>query len=136
MTDIEDINNKKFLLHLLESMEEIKIEDLIGICEENGVHYTARTYLIDSLRPDFVRIDEFTLMRPESIGITDKIISIVVESIQSAIERNVGWQVAQTFEDYEWLPQLEIPWSGFLLESVISLADDAHLNFWANRLCR
>lgn len=123
--DIEDINNKKFLLSLLESMEEIEIEDLIGICEENGVHYVARTYLIDSLRPDFVRVDEFTLMRPESIGVTDEIISAVVESIQSAVERNGGWQVAQTFEDYEWLPQLEISWSSFLLESVISLADDA-----------
>lgn len=123
--DIEDINNKKFLLRLLESTEEIEIEDLIGICEENGVHYVARTYLIDSLRPDFVRVDEFTLMRPESIDVTDEIISAVVESIQSAIERNGGWQVAQTFEDYEWLPQLEISWSSFLLESVISLADDA-----------
>ena len=125
MVDIENINNKKFLLRLLESAEEIEIEDLIGICEENGVHYVTRTYLIDSLRPDFVRVDEFTLMRPESIGVTDEIISMVVESIQSAIERNGGWQVAQTFEDYEWLPQLEIPWNSFLLESVILLADNA-----------
>ena len=122
--DIKDINNKKFLLRLLESIEEIAIEDLIGICEENGIHYVARTYLIDSLRPDFIRVDEFTLMRPESIGVTDEIISAVVESIQSAIERNGGWQVAQTFEDYEWLPQLETLWNSFLLESVVSLADD------------
>ena len=122
--DIKDINNKKVLLHLLESMEEIEIEDLIGICEENGIHYVARTYLIDSLHPDFVRVDEFTLMRPESIGVTDEIISAVVESIQSDIERNGGWQAAQTFEDYEWLPQLETLWNSFLLESVVSLADD------------
>jgi len=122
--DIKDINNKKFLLRLLESIEEIAIEDLIGICEENGIHYVARTYLIDSLRPDFIRVDEFTLMRPESIGVTDEIISAVVESIQSAIERNGGWQVAQTFEDYEWLPQLETLWNSFLLESVVSIADD------------
>ncbi|MBQ3444010.1 MAG: hypothetical protein IJG33_12290, partial [Selenomonadaceae bacterium] len=121
---IKDINNKKVLLHLLESMEEIEIEDLIGICEENGIHYVARTYLIDSLHPDFVRVDEFTLMRPESIGVTDEIISAVVESIQSDIERNGGWQAAQTFEDYEWLPQLETLWNSFLLESVVSLADD------------
>ncbi len=122
--DIKDINNKKFLLCLLESMEEIAIEDLIGICEENGIHYVARTYLIDSLRPDFIRVDEFTLMRPESICVTDEIISAVVESIQSAIGQNGGWQSAQTFEDYEWLPQLKIPWNSFLLESVVSIADD------------
>ena len=123
--DIKDINNKKFLLCLLESMEEISIEDLLGICEENGINYVARTYLIDNLRPEFVRVDEFTLMRPESIGVTDEIISAVVESIQSAVERNGGWQAAQTFEDYEWLPQLETSWNSFLLESVVSLADNA-----------
>ncbi|MBR7025510.1 MAG: hypothetical protein IKI08_05825 [Selenomonadaceae bacterium] len=123
--DLKDISNKKFLLQLLESMEEIEIEDLVGICEENGINYVAKTYLIDNMRPDFVRVDEFTLMRPESIGVTDEIISAVVENIQSAVERNGGWQAAQTFEDYEWLPQLEISWNSFLLESVVSLADNA-----------
>lgn len=124
MEDIKNVSNKKILLRILEDVDEIEIEDLVGICEENGIHYVARTYLIDSLRPDFVRVDEFTLMRPESIGVTDEIISAVVESIQSAIGQNGGWQSAQTFEDYEWLPQLEISWNSFLLESVATLAED------------
>ena len=123
--DIKEINNRKILLRILEGMEEIVIEDLIGICEENGINYVARNYLIDNLRPDFIRVDEFTLMRPESIGVTDEIISAVVENIQSAIERKGGWQAARTFEDYEWLPQLEISWNSFLLESVAILAEDA-----------
>ncbi len=123
--DIKDINNRKFLLALLASMEEIKIENLLGICAEHGIHYVARTCLIDSLRPDFVRVDEFRLMRPESIGVTDEIVSAVVESIRAAVARNDGWQAAQTFEDYEWLPRLETSWNSFLLESVVSLADNA-----------
>lgn len=122
--DIKDINNRKILLHILESMEEIAIEDLLGISMEYGISYLHKNYLIDSLRPDFVRVDEFTLMRPESIGVTYEIISAVVESIQSAIEQNGGWQAAQTFEDYEWLPQLEISWNSFLLDSVATLAED------------
>lgn len=124
-SNIKDITNKKVLLHLLESMEEIAIEDLIGICKENGINFVTRNHLIKSLRPDFIRVDEFTLRRPESIGITDEIISIVIENIFAAIERNGGWQAAQTFEDYEWLPQLETSWNSFLLESVVSLADNA-----------
>ena len=86
--------------------------------EKKIVHYVAKTYLIESFRPDFVRVDEFTLMRPESIDVTDEIISAVVENIHSAVERNGGRQSAQTFEDYEWLPQLEIFWNIFLLESI------------------
>lgn len=123
--DIKDISNKKFILRLLESTEKIEIENLVGICEENATRYLHKNYLIESLRPDFVRVDEFTLARPESIGITDEIISAVVESLQSTIERNGGWQAAQTFEDYEWLPQLEMAWNSFLLESMASLADNA-----------
>lgn len=125
MEDIKNVSNKKILLRILEDMDEIEIEDLVGICEGNGIHYVSRNYLLDNLRPDFIRVDEFTLMRPESIGVTDEIISAVVESIQSAIEKNGGWQSAQTFEDYEWLPQLEISWNSFLLESVATLEEDA-----------
>ncbi|MBQ6006858.1 MAG: hypothetical protein IJS81_10830 [Selenomonadaceae bacterium] len=123
--DIKHVSNKKILLRILEEIDEIEIEDLIGICKENGIHYVAKNYLIDSLRPDFIRVDEFTLVRPESIGVTDEIISAVVESIRSAIERNGGWQTVQTFADYEWLPQLEISWNSFLLESIATLTQDA-----------
>ena len=123
--DIKDISNKKFLLRLLQDVAEIEIDDLISICAENEIRCVSRTHLIDSLRPEFIRVDEFNLKRPESIGVTDEIISALVENVQSAIERNGGWQAAQTFDDYEWLPQLETPWNGFLLESILSLADDA-----------
>ena len=123
--DIKDINKKKFLLQLLSDAEEIAIDDLISICDENRIHFVAKGYLLDDLRPNFVRVDEFSLMRPEIIGINDEIISAVVENVKSAIERNGGWLAAQKFQDYEWLPQLETPWNSFLLESVVLLADDA-----------
>ena len=123
-TDIRSLNNKKFLLCFLENIEKIAIDKLISICAENGLRYGARTYLIELLHPDFVRVDEFNLMRPESIGVTDEIIVAVVETVQSAIEQNGGWKAAQTFEDYKGLPPLKIPWNSFLLESVVSLADD------------
>ena len=69
--DIKSITNKKVLLNLLDGVEKIKIEDVIEIAEENGIHFTAKTYLVDSLQPDFIRVDEINLTRPESIGVTD-----------------------------------------------------------------
>lgn len=123
-TDIKNISNKRVLLSLLEGRDKIEIEDLISIAEENKIHFIAKSNLIESFYPEFIRIDEITLARPESIGVTSEIISAVLENIQSAIERNDGWQSAQSFDDYEWLPQLEISWNSFLLESVASLAGD------------
>lgn len=123
--DITNITNKKFLLSLLDGTDEIEIEDLVGICEENGIYFVARTYLIDQMHPEFIRVDEFTLARPESIGVTDEIISAVSKKVRAAVERNGGRLAVQLFDEYEWLPQLETPWNIFLLESVASLAEDA-----------
>ena len=124
-TNIKNISNKAFLLGRLESLDEIAIEDLRGICEEYGIHCASRNFLIDSLRPDFIRVDEFILRRPESIGVTDEILFEVAENIRGAVERNGGWQAAHTFADYEWLPRLEAPWNSFLLESAVALAANA-----------
>lgn len=123
-TDLKGIDNKKVLLRLLEGTEKIELADVVAICDENGIHYTSRAYLIDILHPNFIRVDKLSLMRPESVGVTAEIISAVAQNIRSAVERNGGWQAAQTFEDYEWLPRLKTSWNSFLLESVMSLADD------------
>ena len=122
-TPIKNISHKKILLHKLIGTDAIALEDLLDICADNGIDYDSKPRLIESLRPDFVRVDEFNLRRPESIGVTEKIVAVVVKNLRAAIRRNGGFQPAKTFEDFEWLPQLETPWNSFLLESVASLDD-------------
>ena len=123
--DVKYVTNRKFLLAILESTDNVVIKEFVDICQEQGMNCRHRTYLIEILRPDFIRVDEFTLMRPESIGVTDEIISTVTEKICAVMEQNGGWQSAAAFKDYNLLPQLEIPWNSFLLESVALLAGDA-----------
>ena len=123
--NVKNISNKKVLLNELNDTDELGIDDLVVIATEKGIGSLHKNYLIDIMSPEFIRVDEFILMRPESIGVTDEIISYVAENIRSAIQRNGGWQAAKAFTDYEWLPQLEISWNSFLLESVASLAKDA-----------
>ena len=124
-SDAQDVNNRNVLLGLLGCVDEIKIEDVVAVCEERGIHFVAKTSLIKSLSPDFVRVDEFTLRRPDSAGITEETIASVVENIRAAVERNGGWQAAANFDDYERIPQTSVPWNSFLLESVASLDEDA-----------
>ena len=107
---------------LLQDSNKIDIEDVLKICEEQEINYVSSSILIDNLRPEFIKVDEFSVMRSEILGINDEIISAVCEKIKAAISLNGGWQSAKTFSDYEWLPQLEISWNSFLLESVAALA--------------
>ena len=118
--DAKNVGHKKVLLHLLEGIDEITRDELM-----HKVDYIPQGYLFNLLRPEFIRAGEKFFRRAEAIGITDEVISAVVEVIQAAIERNGGWQAAQTFKDYANLPQLKVPWNSFLLEEVASLADNA-----------
>ena len=123
--DITAINARKILLQNLAERDEVKISELVKISDDCGVNYTQKNYLIECLFPDFIRVDESILRRPESVGVTEEIISEVVEKMGEAIEHNGGWQSVKTFANYDELPQLEIAWSDFLLENVASLAGDS-----------
>lgn len=125
VTNIRNISTRGILLQILSDADEITIEDLVGICEENGIAYSAKTSLFGNLTPEFVRVDKETLKRPQVIGVTDNIVAVVAKKMQTVIERHGGWLVAKNFKDYEWLPQLESPWNGFLLESILTLSHKA-----------
>ncbi|MBR4904149.1 MAG: hypothetical protein IKZ53_05720 [Selenomonadaceae bacterium] len=122
--DIKAINARKILLKSLGDKTEIKIKDFISVSEDCGIGYLHKNYLLDCIFPDFIRVDEFSLMRPESVGVTEEVISTVSEKICEAVDKNNGWKLAKNFEDYSEFPQLEIAWNGFLLESVASMAGD------------
>lgn len=122
--EIKNITHSQVLLGYLEGIDAIDIEDLINVSNETGSGYIATSYLIEGLRPDFIRVNEFTLRRPESIGVTKEIISAVCAEVQKSMEQNGGWLAAKTFADYEWLPRLEFDWTDFLLESVVAIADE------------
>lgn len=123
--EVKEISMRKILLQILEGVEEVTIKEVVKICGEKGLHYNSKNYLIEILRPDFIRIDGLTLKRPETIGVTDKIISAAFEKVMAAIEKNGGWQAVRVFDEYESLPPLKMEWNSFLLESIVSIAENA-----------
>lgn len=116
------ISATRILLRALADKDKIDFEEFNRLCAEHGLSYLNKMYLMERLQPDFIRVDEVTLQRPESIGLTDEIISAVVKAIQALVKSNGGWQSANAFNNYEGFPQLSIPWNGFLLEKVVALS--------------
>lgn len=121
--NIAGFSNKKALLQHLEERDEVEIEDILNLCDDQGIKYISKSVLIENLSPEFIRVDEFYLRRPASIGVTDEVIVAVVENVQLAMERNGGWQSAKIFPDFEWFPRLEVSWNSFLLESIVKLSE-------------
>ena len=122
-TDITGITGKKVLLKFFENRDEIEIDELLKLCDEKAIRYVSKNILVDSLTPEFIRVDEFFLRRPESIGVTGEVIASVIENVRLVMERNGGWQSAKTFPDFEWLPRPKVSWNDFLLESVVRLSE-------------
>lgn len=121
--NISGMTNKKALLKHLEGKIEMKIDDIFNICKEQGIKYLSKIILIENLSPEFIRINELYLRRPESIGVNDEIIAAVAENVKLAMNRNGGWQSAKTFPSFEYLPSLEISWNSFLLESIAKISE-------------
>lgn len=48
---VSDISNRSVILQHIEDYDSIEIEELIDICDENGIHYVAPAYLCQMLAP-------------------------------------------------------------------------------------
>lgn len=113
-----DISNRSVILQHIEDYDSIEIEELIDICDENGIHYVAPAYLCQMIAPDFIRVNRTTLMRRELTGITDEVIEQANSIIHDLLEVN-GYVVASKVNDYLWYPQIDVDWNEFLLENLI-----------------
>ena len=119
----ESLTNRDVLLRYLEGLDTITIEDIIAICQERGIRYISGGYLIRQLSPNFIRINETTLMRYELTGINDDVILEVATYVASCVKTNKYCSVA-TIKDFLWFPTISIEWTSYLVESIMYLSGD------------
>lgn len=119
----ESMNKKSIVLRRLEDYNTIDIEEVVEICNENNLRYSSIPGLIKKLSPEFVRINETTLMRLEQTGITNDIILAVAHQIAELIVTN-NYYSSSIIDDFLFFPTLTIEWNPYLLESVIELCGD------------
>ena len=70
------------------------------------------------LAPDFIRVNQTSLMRIELTGIDSDVVSSVVDNVNEMLETR-DYIVPSAIDDYIWFPNIEIDWNEFLLESII-----------------
>lgn len=119
--DLELTNRGVLLQHLLD-VDTIDIDDLVDMCEENGIHYLSVRSLLDSITPDYVRIDKTKLMKKELVGIDDDIVVETAQQIQEIVRVHGGYYASKNIDDFGWFPELNVPWNAFLVESIAAMA--------------
>lgn len=118
-----NLSKRAIILRRLENYEIIAIDEVVDICNQNGLRYGSVPILIKMVAPDFVRINETMLMRFEQTGITDDVIIEVAQQIAELVALNKYYS-SSNIDDFLFYPALPIEWSPYLLESVIDLAGD------------
>lgn len=117
------LTNRDVVLRYLDGLDSISIEDIITMCQERGIRYISSGYLIRQISPDFIRINETTLMRYESTGVNDDVILEVASHIANHIEIDKYCSVA-TIKDFLWFPTIKIEWTSYLVESIMNMSGD------------
>ena len=118
------ITNKAVLLQHIGEMDAIDIDDLVDLARQNAVHFTGITAMLEKLQPELIRIDRTTLMRYESVGLSEEIYEDIVSTLNEAIAANGGCLAAAAINDFTWYPSLNVPWTPYLLEAVANLLGD------------
>ncbi len=118
------LTNKSVLLKHLEGAESIEINDLIDICNKNGIHFLTVGHLIDLVSPEFVRVNANTLIRFENIEFEEEMFEMVTDILKETIEAQGGYAAAGNIVDFGWYPALNVAWTPFLLESIAAMLED------------
>lgn len=117
------LTNRDVILRYLEGFDTITIENTIAMCQERGIRYLSSGYLTRQISPNFIRINETTLMRYELTGINDDVILEVAAYVANRVETNKYCSVA-TIKDFLWFPTISIEWTSYLVESIMYLSGD------------
>lgn len=121
--DASSLTNKDVILRYLEGVDTITIEDAVAMCQERGIRVLSSGYLIRQISPNYIRINETTLMRFELTGVNDDVILEVADYVAKHVETDRYCSVA-TIKDFLWFPTISIDWTSYLVESIMCLSGD------------
>ncbi|MEG2687113.1 MAG: hypothetical protein RR954_08365, partial [Christensenellaceae bacterium] len=124
LTNDSDLTSHGVLLQHLAGIDSIEIEDLIDICDKSGIQFLSTRSLLDSIKPDFIRIGKTMLMRKELVGVDDDSVLDTAQQIKEIVNVRGGYCASKNIVDFSWFPELNIPWNAYLLESVAAMAGD------------
>lgn len=116
--DADEVSNLKVLKQYLEEYDTLAIEDLVGICEDNHIHFLSWRNTIRDLNTDFLRINAYTLSRYEEEILDDDILQGICASIKDDIGTK-GYVAGHKLFDFMMYPEIGFTWNAFLLRSII-----------------
>jgi len=121
-SDDVELTNRGVILGILESYDEIAIDELMDMLDERSIHYVSLPNLLQLIAPDYIRTDENLLMKRALTGIEDDVEEEALSILTDAIDVN-GYLPSCKVQDFIWYPSIDVTWTPYLLESIVLSSD-------------
>ncbi len=112
------VSKREIIISLLEGQERVNISYLLSLCEEHHLSFQSPTLMIRALQDDYLRADEDTLVSLINIKLTDEKLNTIKELLSNAIHYK-GYLAFKSIDNFIFYPDLGVPWTSFLLRSII-----------------
>ena len=123
MKKVGSMTNRSVLLSHLNNIETIDADDLADICNSIGIRFITYNHMFTIAQPEYVRIDEDTLMRSDLAGVTAEVVDCLIETIKNDLEI-YRYRPTNKIVDFSWYPEINTEWNPFLVESIAALSED------------
>jgi hypothetical protein len=110
-------STREMILSLLNGQECVGIAELVDLCEDR-VSKQSPSYILQLIRDDFIRVDKDTLMSTANLFLTDEKLDQIKELVTSSLQLK-GYLVFNSINNLIFYPDIGIPWTPFLLHSLI-----------------
>ena len=122
MEDIGSMTSRSVLLTHMNGIDSIEMDDLNDMCDAIGIRFLTVPSMLAAIQPEYIRIDESTIMRSDLVGITDEVICQVEEAIRNDLEL-YRYRPTNKIDDFSWYPDIMVEWTPFLVESIMMLTN-------------
>ena len=101
------------------SRKSLLLGELADCCAGLGIAYRSHAEMAAVLLPDFAMKDDRSLVPWGSTGITEEMIPGICALAGDRVRDRGGFLALDLVEDFSFLPEAAVPWSRYLLLSVI-----------------
>ncbi|MBP5231209.1 MAG: hypothetical protein ILO68_05705, partial [Clostridia bacterium] len=114
----ERMTNRSFLLAHFGDKTELNVRAVIDFCKQEQINYNSEVSLCSLLAPEYVRKDYETMIRRRKAGVTAAVVKETVAFMKKKMEGR-DYIVLGRFEDFDGLPEIKVPWNGFVIQSIL-----------------
>ena len=114
----EELSNISIVKNYISELPVIKIENIIGFCEEQHLRFLGWASMLRQLEDEYIRVDTDELVSMQTLDVDDEKLNKIKSTLNEDISIK-GYIAARKMDTFLYYPDIGIKWNSFLLKSIV-----------------